>query len=102
MPYFDIDEEQEQTPAAEAEARRKVLGMIAGAGKTSVLGNRGQPTPDLTGATNQPRVPAPRFADPMAPSALNFATPALGSRPPALGTVPAQPVRPNIAPTRED
>src|SRR6266478_5286922 len=112
MPYFDIDEEQEQTPAAEAEARRKVLGMIAGAGKTSVLGNR-QPEPSPA-----PIIPEPRFRDPMAPSAPNFGIPALGrpttgrttpwGAPAPYGTIPGTdapvpgPVRPNVAPARED
>src|SRR5229473_703089 len=96
MPYFDVDEEQEQTPAAEAEARRKVLGLIAGAGKPSVLGNR-QPINDA-----EPRMPAPNIT----PATPPFLTPSFNtptaSRTNTLGNPMASPVRPNIQPMHED
>lgn len=122
MPYFDLDEQQ-QTPESEAEARRKVLGMIAGSAKKSVLGAQpaDQPTNDelirraggmnseafrpgsnaynlSVGATSQPRIPPSRIT-PVEPPAIG-GPPAPSARP-LLGQ-PARPARPNVAPTRED
>src|SRR5437899_3208015 len=91
MPYFDVDEDQEQTPAAEAEARRKVLGMIAGAGRTSILGNK---QPEAA-----PTVPPPRM-NPMEPP-TTMGAPTMANKPPVLGVTP-QPVRPNVMPQRSD
>jgi hypothetical protein len=106
MPYFDLDEEQ-QTPDAEAEARRKVLGMIAGAGKKPVLGQPATAeslTPgsrgyDISvGATSQPRIPEPKVT-PVTPPFLGSSVPS--GRTSVLGNTP-EPVRPNVAPTRGD
>lgn len=109
MPYFDGIDDQQVTPDAEAEARRRVLGIIAGAGKKPVLGAP-QPDPGFSGtvqpgtrdydmrvsSTNQPRVPAPKISA-ITPPTINAP---LTSQP-VLG-IPTPPVRPNVAPMRED
>lgn len=111
MSYFDGPDDQQLTPDAEAEARRKVLGMIAGAGKPSILGRLPEPSPVMTAqpgtrdydlrmsSTNPPNVPKPRFADPMAPDVSNSGAPALGGLSPISSP---RPVRPNVMPMRED
>jgi hypothetical protein len=113
----DYTEQAGQPQEDDADERRRRFNLRIGAGIKPTLppggndvtldsaalapGSRGY---DLAvGATNQPRIPAPRFSDPMAPTApdIGSSIPALGSRTP-LGVQPAQPVRPNVAPQRSD
>ena len=111
MAYFDGIDDQQQTPDAEAEARRKVLSMIASGGKAPLLG-RPQPDPGFAGtvqpgtrdydmrvnSTAQPRIPT-RNTAPVVPPTLS--SPSAPSSAPLGGGMPA-PIRPNVAPTRED
>lgn len=111
MAYFDGIDDQQQTPDAEAEARRKVLAAIASGGKAPLLG-RPQPDPGFAGtvqpgtrdydmrvnSTAQPRIP-PRNAAPVVPPTLS--APSAPSSAPLGGGMPT-PMRPNVAPTRED
>lgn len=107
MAYFDGEDDQQLTPEAEAEARRKVLGMIAGAGKPAMLGAPpDQPLQPGTrgyglsvGATSQPRIPTPSTTPNPAP--VLGAPPSLTGAIPNLGGNPT-PMRPNVAPMRED
>lgn len=103
MAYFD-DDTQPVTPEAEAESRRRMLGMLASTGKTSVLGNRDQPMQpgsrgyDLAvGATAQPRTPSPRSVSTDPP---NMGQPSFGAPPFLASSTP--PVRPNTMPQRSD
>lgn len=93
MPYFDGIDDQQQTPDAEAEARRRVLGMIASSGKVPILG---QPTaqPDAQPAGIPPRSTMNPVKPAIPPALSSTATPLGGGQP--------TPLRANVAPTRED
>lgn len=110
MAYIDWDEQQiAVTPEQEAENRRRMLGMLAGAGKNSVLGVP-QPSPVMTNqpgtrgydlsvsATNPPNVPSPRTTSAAPPSLAPSFTP----KAPVLGALAQPPVRPNVMPERSD